>query len=63
MKKIAEQNGGKHEVAIYASNCGNISRMLPICGDWEVFSLIKGFDQPNFPFDLYFHFMETDIFS
>lgn len=35
-KKIAEQNGGKYEVAVYASQCSDLKRMLPICTDWEV---------------------------
>ncbi|XP_010552251.1 PREDICTED: nuclear pore complex protein NUP107 [Tarenaya hassleriana] len=34
-EKIAEQDGGKHEVAVYASHCSNLKRMLPICTDWE----------------------------
>ncbi|WCJ39372.1 hypothetical protein M5689_020364 [Euphorbia peplus] len=34
-KKIAEQNGGKFEVAVYASQCSDLKRMLPICTDWE----------------------------
>ncbi|KDP40670.1 hypothetical protein JCGZ_24669 [Jatropha curcas] len=34
-EKIAEQNGGKYEVAVYASQCSDLKRMLPICTDWE----------------------------
>ncbi|XP_050232383.1 nuclear pore complex protein NUP107 [Mercurialis annua] len=34
-EKIAEQNGGKYEVAVYAAQCSNLNRMLPICTDWE----------------------------
>lgn len=38
LKKIAEQDGGKYEAAVYAAQCSNLIRMLPICTDWEVFS-------------------------
>jgi nuclear pore complex protein Nup107 len=34
-EKIAEQDGGKHEVAVFATQCSNLNRMLPICTDWE----------------------------
>ncbi|KAJ6701141.1 NUCLEAR PORE COMPLEX PROTEIN [Salix koriyanagi] len=34
-EKIAEQNGGKYEVAVYAAQCSNLKRMLPICTNWE----------------------------
>ncbi|XP_050285222.1 nuclear pore complex protein NUP107 isoform X2 [Quercus robur] len=34
-EKIAEQDGGKYEAAVYASQCSNLIRMLPICTDWE----------------------------
>ncbi|KAG6669049.1 nuclear pore complex protein NUP107 [Carya illinoinensis] len=34
-EKIAEQDGGKFEAAVYAAQCGNLKRMLPICTDWE----------------------------
>lgn len=34
-EKIAEQNGGKYEVAVYAVQCSDLKRMLPICRDWE----------------------------
>lgn len=34
-EKIAEQDGGKYEAAVYASQCSNLKRMLPICTDWE----------------------------
>jgi len=38
VKKIAEQNGGKYEMAVYAAQCGNLKRLLPICTYWEVTS-------------------------
>ncbi|GAV61419.1 Nup84_Nup100 domain-containing protein [Cephalotus follicularis] len=34
-EKIAEQDSGKFETAVYAAQCGNLKRMLPICTDWE----------------------------
>ncbi|XP_057976190.1 nuclear pore complex protein NUP107 [Malania oleifera] len=34
-EKIAEQDGGKYETAVYAAQCSNLRRMLPICTDWE----------------------------
>ncbi|KAF5733486.1 nuclear pore complex protein [Tripterygium wilfordii] len=34
-EKIAEQDGGKYEAAVYAAQCSNLKRMLPICTDWE----------------------------
>ncbi|KAK6911833.1 Nuclear pore protein 84/107 [Dillenia turbinata] len=34
-EKIAEQDGGKYEMAVYAAQCSNLKRMLPICMDWE----------------------------
>ncbi|KAH7547049.1 hypothetical protein FEM48_Zijuj01G0265900 [Ziziphus jujuba var. spinosa] len=34
-EKIAEQDGGKFEAAVYAAQCSNLQRMLPICTDWE----------------------------
>ncbi|XP_013610635.1 PREDICTED: nuclear pore complex protein NUP107 isoform X2 [Brassica oleracea var. oleracea] len=34
-EKIAEQDGGKHEVAVFANQCSNLNRILPICTDWE----------------------------
>lgn len=34
-EKIAEQESGKYEAAVYASQCSNLKRMLPICTDWE----------------------------
>ncbi|KAF3451998.1 hypothetical protein FNV43_RR08094 [Rhamnella rubrinervis] len=34
-EKIAEQDGGKFEAAVYAAQCSNIQRMLPVCADWE----------------------------
>ncbi|KAF8379915.1 hypothetical protein HHK36_027380 [Tetracentron sinense] len=33
-EKIAEQ-GGKYETAVYAAQCSNLKRFLPICMDWE----------------------------
>ncbi|XP_027907825.1 nuclear pore complex protein NUP107 [Vigna unguiculata] len=33
-EKIAEQ-GGKCEAAVYAAQCSNLKRMLPLCNDWE----------------------------
>ncbi|XP_077236432.1 nuclear pore complex protein isoform X2 [Tasmannia lanceolata] len=34
-EKIAEQDGGRYEAAVYASHCSNLKRLLPICTDWE----------------------------
>ncbi|XP_023549300.1 nuclear pore complex protein NUP107 [Cucurbita pepo subsp. pepo] len=34
-EKIAEVDGGKYEAAVYAAQCGNLKRVLPICTDWE----------------------------
>ncbi|KAG8388433.1 hypothetical protein BUALT_Bualt02G0125400 [Buddleja alternifolia] len=34
-EKIAEQDGGKYEGAVYAAQCSNLKRILPICTDWE----------------------------
>ncbi|KAA8541609.1 hypothetical protein F0562_022761 [Nyssa sinensis] len=34
-EKIAEQDGGKYETAVYAAQCSNLKRILPICTDWE----------------------------
>ncbi|KAI3521334.1 hypothetical protein L1887_10797 [Cichorium endivia] len=34
-EKIAEQESGKYETAVYAANCSNVKRLLPICTDWE----------------------------
>jgi hypothetical protein len=40
LQKIAEL-GGKYEAAVYAAQCSNLKRMLPLCTDWEVlFSFI-----------------------
>ncbi|KAL5160667.1 Nuclear pore complex protein NUP107 [Glycine soja] len=33
-EKIADQ-GGKCEAAVYAAQCSNLKRMLPLCNDWE----------------------------
>lgn len=34
-EKIAEQDGGKYEMAVFASQCSNLKRMLSMCYDWE----------------------------
>ena len=35
-EKIGESvDEGKHEAAVYAAQCGNAKRMLPVCFDWE----------------------------
>ncbi|PIA42962.1 hypothetical protein AQUCO_02000426v1 [Aquilegia coerulea] len=34
-EKIADQEAGKYEAAIYAAQCSNLKRLLPICTDWE----------------------------
>ncbi|KAH0982307.1 hypothetical protein GBA52_009484 [Prunus armeniaca] len=34
-EKIAEQDAAKYESAVYAAQCSNLKRMLPICTDWE----------------------------
>ncbi|KAG1326352.1 nuclear pore complex protein NUP107 [Cocos nucifera] len=34
-EKIAEQDGGKYEMAVYAAQCSNLKRLLPVCTDWE----------------------------
>ncbi|KAG8090488.1 hypothetical protein GUJ93_ZPchr0011g26904 [Zizania palustris] len=34
-EKIAEQGGGRYEMAVYALQCSNLKRILPICTDWE----------------------------
>ncbi|KAL5698662.1 hypothetical protein ACHQM5_029668 [Ranunculus cassubicifolius] len=34
-EKIAELDAGKYEAAIYAAQCSNLKRLLPICTDWE----------------------------
>nr|XP_027125162.1 nuclear pore complex protein NUP107 [Coffea arabica]XP_027125163.1 nuclear pore complex protein NUP107 [Coffea arabica] len=34
-EQIAKQDGGKYEMAVYASQCSNLKRILPICMDWE----------------------------
>ncbi|KMT04794.1 hypothetical protein BVRB_7g169670 [Beta vulgaris subsp. vulgaris] len=34
-ERIAELGGGKYEAAVYAAQCSNLKRMLPICTDWE----------------------------
>ncbi|PWA96674.1 hypothetical protein CTI12_AA037420 [Artemisia annua] len=35
MELESEQESGKYETAIYAANCSNVKRILPICTDWE----------------------------
>nr|CAD1816980.1 unnamed protein product [Ananas comosus var. bracteatus] len=35
LKKIAEQDGGKYEMAVYALQCSNLKRLMPVCTDWE----------------------------
>lgn len=37
---MSEQDGGKYEAAVYAAQCSNLKRMLPICTNWEVCTLI-----------------------
>ncbi|THG22923.1 hypothetical protein TEA_026970 [Camellia sinensis var. sinensis] len=32
---LQEQDGGKYETAVYAAQCSNLKRILPICTDWE----------------------------
>ncbi|GAB4850018.1 hypothetical protein Ancab_029316 [Ancistrocladus abbreviatus] len=34
-ERISEQDDGKYETAVYAAQCSNLKRMLPICTDWE----------------------------
>lgn len=34
-EKIAEHDGGRYEMAVYALQCSNLKRTLPICTDWE----------------------------
>ncbi|CAL5379514.1 unnamed protein product [Camellia sinensis] len=34
-QRIAEQDGGKYETAIYAAQCSNLKRILPICTNSE----------------------------
>lgn len=35
-EKIGDRGDeAKHEAAVYASQCGNLRRMLPVCFDWE----------------------------
>lgn len=36
LKRIADQDGGKYEAAVYAAQCSNLKRILPTCMDWEV---------------------------
>ena len=35
-QKIAKQDGGRCEMAVYALQCSNLKRILPVCTDWEV---------------------------
>ncbi|XP_074268244.1 nuclear pore complex protein NUP107 [Silene latifolia] len=34
-ERIGEQGGGKYEAAVFAAQCSNLKRMLPVCTDWE----------------------------
>ncbi|GER45054.1 hypothetical protein STAS_21968 [Striga asiatica] len=34
-EKIAEEDGGKYERAVYAAQSSNLKRLLPVCTDWE----------------------------
>ncbi|RAL46345.1 hypothetical protein DM860_015338 [Cuscuta australis] len=34
-ERIAEQDGGKYEIAVYAAQCSNLKRILPMCTNWE----------------------------
>ncbi|XP_051152717.1 nuclear pore complex protein NUP107 [Andrographis paniculata] len=34
-EKIADQDGGKYEKAVYAAQSSNVKRILPVCTDWE----------------------------
>ncbi|XP_055836323.1 nuclear pore complex protein NUP107 [Solanum dulcamara] len=34
-ERIADQDGGKYEAAVYATQCCNLKRILPTCMDWE----------------------------
>ncbi|GMP40743.1 hypothetical protein CsSME_00011074 [Camellia sinensis var. sinensis] len=34
-ERIAQQDGGKYETAVYAAQCSNLKRILPICTAWE----------------------------
>ncbi|CAN6451397.1 unnamed protein product [Victoria cruziana] len=34
-EKVAEQEGGKFEAAVFAIQCSNVKRVLPVCKDWE----------------------------
>lgn len=43
LQKIAEQDGGRYEMAVYALQCSNLKRILPICTDWEVCCLFNSF--------------------
>ena len=67
LKKIAEQDGGKHEVAVFANQCSNLNRILPVCTDWEVKH--EHLFNPIFSiFQLYslgynFEFIKLNVFS
>lgn len=37
LKRISQQDGGKYEAAVFAAQCSNLKRMLPICTNWEVY--------------------------
>lgn len=34
-EKISEQDAGRYEAAIFAAQCSNLKRLLPVCTDWE----------------------------
>ncbi|OWM86025.1 hypothetical protein CDL15_Pgr027251 [Punica granatum] len=34
-ERIAEQDNDKYEAAVYAAQCSNLKRILPVCTDWE----------------------------
>lgn len=34
-ERIADQDGGKYEAAVYAAQCSNLKRIFPTCMDWE----------------------------
>ncbi|XP_043705825.1 nuclear pore complex protein NUP107 [Telopea speciosissima] len=34
-ERIAEKDSEKYEAAVYAAQCSNLKRLLPMCSDWE----------------------------
>ncbi|KAK9756015.1 hypothetical protein RND81_01G067200 [Saponaria officinalis] len=34
-ERIGQQGSGKYEAAVYAAQCSNLKRLLPVCTDWE----------------------------